>query len=99
MAVLHCKPKRPSTFERKPPGDLAPRNFVSLDKSDSFGTIVTVYQFGKPIRLAGPSSCAVVSGAGRLGSDRSLGNALSKDALMRIPHWPALVCGWMLAAT
>src|SRR5262249_15129132 len=39
------------------------------------------------------------SSAERLGNDRSLGNALSKDALMRIPHWPALVGGWRPAAT
>jgi hypothetical protein len=37
-------------------GDLP--SVANFDKSDSFRTIATVYEFGKPIKSAGPSSCA-----------------------------------------
>jgi hypothetical protein len=37
-------------------GDLP--SVAKFDKSDNFRTIATVYEFGKPIKSAGPSSCA-----------------------------------------
>src|SRR5262245_12697232 len=81
-----------------PSGESNLRGPPTFDKSDSLGTIVTVYQIGKPIKSAGPSSCAGHCRRWVMEMTCPWDCSEVKDTLMRIPKWPVLVCGWLLAA-